>query len=79
MKIIEKCIICNSENEREYYDNGPIGRVEENYYCENCGYYSVMSYGPSIQGIDILSGKKRDRKRKRKLLKKNYDLIKKFI
>lgn len=75
MEALEKCIICSAENIREYYDDGPIGRVEENYYCNNCGYFYTMSYGPPIESVDILSGTKKDRERKQRLLKENRELI----
>lgn len=74
MKALEKCVICGAENIREYYDDGPIGRVEEDYYCNNCGYTYSMCYSKPVESINIF-GTKEDKERKQKLLEENRELI----
>ena len=47
-----KCLICGKENRHIYY-NESLGRVEEYYSCDNCGYNLEMCYSPIHEWIDL--------------------------
>lgn len=71
------CPVCGHTNIREYYAED-VGLVEEYYHCDNCGYFSEMFYGPTSEGIDIITGSPKDRARKEELAKANKDKIQKL-
>lgn len=48
-----KCHICGKENIRKYWIEN-VGVVEDYYFCDRCGYFWEMAYGPVFEGIFIL-------------------------
>jgi len=50
-KMIMKCPVCNSEIQYTQWSEYGIGPVEFHIYCDNCGYFADMCYGPVYAGI----------------------------
>ena len=54
MEDIKNCPVCRSENRHYICNDSDFGVVEENYYCNHCGYFMEMSYSPIHEGIEML-------------------------
>lgn len=75
MKRVEKCPVCVEFNHRDF-EYCELGICEDYYTCKECGYFYTMAYSPVIEGIDVWSGRLKDRARKILLTMKHHNRIK---